>query len=464
MGKGPSTPDTQTVKNEPWSGVQEYLRNTYGQTDQAMGTPLEFFPGQTYADMSPWTQQSMTNAQDFIEQMFPQVYGQGMSNLSTLSNAVDVGNNPYVQAMNAQTARSMSNAASRNIGELGNTLGNNLQNFGLASSQATDAFGRQNANAIQDYGLASNQAIDSAGRMLNNQLGRNALQNQYDTSMYSRAMDNSMGDFRVGFNEAMGDVTRQLQNEWLPGIRSGAGLAGQYGGSRQGVAEGLAMGNAAESLSDWGAAQSNAIGQMDQAHALGLGNVIASNSLGQSQATGDVAANIANMVSNQGRDVNQMFQAGSANTGNLMANLGRDYSQSYGAGAIGMGNAIGASQDALGNALTQTNLGAYGQGLNALNSSMQYIPQMASLGLMPSQVYGQIGETAESWANKPIQEQMQRWDFYQNEPWDRLANANAIYTGASPYSSQTTTAREGDTSNPWVTAGALGMGAYGMFA
>ena len=49
-------------------------------------------------------------------------------------------------------------------------------------------------------------------------------------------------------------VTDWLQRDALPGVRSSAAMAGQYGSSRQGIGEGLAIGDAAGRLADANAA------------------------------------------------------------------------------------------------------------------------------------------------------------------------------------------------------------------
>lgn len=67
-------------------------------------------------------------------------------------------------------------------------------------------------------------------------------------------------------------INDQLQRSWLPQIRTGAINAGQYGGSRQGIAEGLAMGEASKALAN-SAAQTQ-LGAYDQAvrqQAMGAG-------------------------------------------------------------------------------------------------------------------------------------------------------------------------------------------------
>jgi len=61
----------------------------------------------------------------------------------------------------------------------------------------------------------------------------------------------SGGVSTVGFksyNDALTSATNTLTRSVLPGIRSGGILAGQYGGSRQGIAEGVAMGDVGTQL------------------------------------------------------------------------------------------------------------------------------------------------------------------------------------------------------------------------
>lgn len=66
------------------------------------------------------------------------------------------------------------------------------------------------------------------------------------------------------------EVNDALTRDWLPQIGSGAVAAGQYGGSRQGIAEGLAVGEASKALANANAR--TALGAMDNATRLaGLG-------------------------------------------------------------------------------------------------------------------------------------------------------------------------------------------------
>lgn len=68
----------------------------------------------------------------------------------------------------------------------------------------------------------------------------NAAENPYLTNALNASSEQS----RQAFNTLQGDITNNLQRSVLPGIRGNAIAAGQYGGSRQGIAEGLALSDA----------------------------------------------------------------------------------------------------------------------------------------------------------------------------------------------------------------------------
>src|SRR5512139_1895707 len=116
MGKGPDVPDEQTVKNEPWEGVQDYLRKMYGDVAGLSEQPLEFYPGQTWVPMSPLTQMGIESNLGFINNEFPNIYNAGAQGLSDLFGTMDVGNNKYVQDMNRALTDQMTYAGNQQIG------------------------------------------------------------------------------------------------------------------------------------------------------------------------------------------------------------------------------------------------------------------------------------------------------------------------------------------------------------
>jgi hypothetical protein len=292
-GGGGSSTSTSTVYTnaDPWKGVQPYLKELYGNTNALGNQPTQFYPGQTWTNMDPLVKEGINSNLGFANQYFPNMYNQGLNSLYGQMNAMDVGNNPYVQDMN-----------------------------------------------------------------------------QVSANQFTRASD-----------QAIQNMVGQFKNQVLPGITNDAVAAGGLGGSRQGVAQGLAI--------------------------QGLGT-----------------------------NVQNMIQSGQSDLANMYA---------------------------------QTNLGAYGQGLQAAGAANQLLPQYAQLGLLPGQIAQQAGGIYEGYQQKAIDDAMSRWDYAQNEPWQRLSNMNAIFQGATPYaqaSSKTTTQAPQPTSSPYANAAAAGLGLYGLFS
>lgn len=71
-----------------------------------------------------------------------------------------------------------------------------------------------------------------------------------DTSKLMASLDAGNQLAGAQFRQNQSDLTDNLQRNIMPGIRSNSVLAGQYGGSRQGVAEGLAISDLTKQLSN----------------------------------------------------------------------------------------------------------------------------------------------------------------------------------------------------------------------
>lgn len=97
---------------------------------------------------------------------------------------------------------------------------------------------QQDMNAAQVKAPSQNN-IDLSAAYQNFIYG-NPAENKYLTD----ALNASSNQSRQAFNTLQGDITNNLQRSILPGIRGGAIASGQYGGSRQGIAEGLALSDA----------------------------------------------------------------------------------------------------------------------------------------------------------------------------------------------------------------------------
>jgi len=104
----------------------------------------------------------------------------------------------------------------------------------------------QGVAAYQPQGLSA-QAVDPAQAFASfgaadptAALAR-SLSGSVDNPYLAAVNQANINQAMQGYNDALGAATRTLTREALPAVRSGAMLAGQYGGSRQGIAEGLAL-------------------------------------------------------------------------------------------------------------------------------------------------------------------------------------------------------------------------------
>jgi hypothetical protein len=142
-----------------------------------------------------------------------------------------------------------------NLAAYGNNNLNYLNNFGtdadaqrLAADKLMGGYQPQQVSATGQAPLAymngtmvnapSQNKIDTSGsfdRFING----NAAENPYLTKAIQGGIDQS----RQAFGRMQDDSTRNLMENIMPSLRSNSVLAGQYGGSRQGIAEGRAIGD-----------------------------------------------------------------------------------------------------------------------------------------------------------------------------------------------------------------------------
>ena len=232
--------------------------------------------------------------------------------------------------------------------------------YARAMSQVNTPMGFYPYNTVAPQsgltGAGQGAALDFAQNAMPGYIetGNNALASLF------QAPDVASNPYVNGMLEAQArGVGDQLTRQWLPAVRQGASLAGQTGSSRQGVAEGVAIGEAAKALT---------------------------------------------------------------------------------------------------NAAAQTQLSAYDRGLSAQAQAAQMLPMMSQLGMMPAQTMQQVGSQQEAYLQKQIDEAVNRFNFYQTEPWQRLNYANAIYSGVPWNSSSTQTSNAGSGS---TAANVLGGGLTG---
>jgi len=130
------------------------------------------------------------------------------------------------------------------------------QPMGMAATMANGA----SVNAPAQNGMDLSGSYD---RFINAKPGENQFLKQ--------STDGAIAQNRLGFQQMLDDSTRNLNENVLGGIRSNSIISGQYGGSRQGIAEGRAIGDTqreqARAASMFGQNATNAsVGAQSQAY------------------------------------------------------------------------------------------------------------------------------------------------------------------------------------------------------
>lgn len=142
-----------------------------------------------------------------------------------------------------------------------------------------------------------------------------------------------------------GQVNNNLQRNVLPGINRRAMAAGGYGGSRQGIAEGLGIGESSRAIADATAnLQGNAYAQDQQ--------IASQQSMQQAQlAAQERMASQSNDTQRLG--INNQYSLGMGNLGLGYQTAGQNYE--LGKGNLGLGWQNSANQYALGSRAADTN-------------------------------------------------------------------------------------------------------------
>lgn len=412
-GGGGSKSTTTVQKADPWSGVQDDLRagynslaSLYGRPDFnkkgeitgfALGPGPQYYPNQTVVNPNAlegagqdWQLQSLYGATDMANRA-----QSGIGGLFGAQGQTQGGLGGAYQGMN-----SLLNAANQTQGGLGLAQAGAGNLLGYAQSH--------NARAGEAGAVAGMQGLLQAGDPSNNPYFQNAL------------------------SSALRPVQQQFSEQIMPAIRRGAVGAGQAGGSRQGIAEGIAGRGALDTM-------------------------------------GDIATNMGNQAYGQGL---QAMQAG-AGIGQGLLGMGLEsagQAANIGQGIYGQGLGAAGTAGSLGSNLFDT-------GLTSAGRAAALAPQVQQMGLMPGQTAERIGQQRTADQQAQVDADMARWNYGQQLPYSQMSDYLQLLQGAqggttasSMSAPQTGSmfgrigggalAGYGMTGNPW---GALAGGMLGLF-
>lgn len=223
-GTGASSWVPHSSTDPLYSGV---LQNLY-----TLGnTPTQYYPGQTYVSPSELTRASMDTAEAAANQFIgagqqaqqAAGYQQGVANTAGqnynfLSNAADVGSNPYVQDMLGVNASNVNQqlqeqwlpslrTASARAGGLGSSRAQ------LGESQAVERTANQLANANKDLLLSAyGQGLGAQQSALGQ---TNALQQAYANPAATQAQGGAYTNQAMGIQAGAGQTAESYQQKAL---------------------------------------------------------------------------------------------------------------------------------------------------------------------------------------------------------------------------------------------------------
>lgn len=182
--------DTTTTINEPWSGIQPYLKNLYTRANTAYSTPLKYYSGSTVAGLSDQTQGALQGITNMGMQGAP-FMASGNNLLNQTLQGGYLNSNPYLD----QTYDRAAQAVTRNFSDAV------MPGLGAQFSMA----GRLGSGAHQN-------AADWAMTNLGNSLG--GLATDIYGGNYAQERQNQMGALGMvpgmqqagfyGLNQALG--------------------------------------------------------------------------------------------------------------------------------------------------------------------------------------------------------------------------------------------------------------------
>lgn len=184
---------------------------------------------------------SSTQKQEIDPRMAQYLYGDGSAGQGLLGQAAGLANQPRSQQLynfgttnNDFLGRYGSDSLVQSQNAASQLTNGNMHAPSAQVSSYAEAVGSPSAriNAPSQNGLNLSGAYD---QMINGDAGANPY--------LTKALQSGVDQTNASFAKNQTDATNNLMRNVLPGIRSGAQAVGGYGGTRQGIAEGNAIGD-----------------------------------------------------------------------------------------------------------------------------------------------------------------------------------------------------------------------------
>ena len=369
MSGGGGGNTTTGQKSDPWEGQQPYLKDIYSQSQNLWNNyGPQYFPESGVAGLSPWIEGGVGGLASF-------------------------GNSPYYM-QGAQAARASQGT------------------FSQAQSPWTNPYmglGYGQAGGVNNY---LSQTLSGQNQVGYDPAAAGSVLANYQ-QMQGPMTGNPYLDQAV--NAAQTRTAQNFNEQVMPQISLNSLGNNAFGGSRQGIAEGLAADRLQQQMGDIATQMYTGAYESGQNRAL----------QGAGQQAG-LSTNVNLQNANQ----------------DLAAQLANQQLQQF---AVGQG--MGALQ------------GGVGMGLDAARLQQATLPGYAQYGMLPTQNLLQAGNIDQQYRQQVLDDEIARWNFYQQQPFNSL---NQYAQVAQPGSGGGTTTATGPGSSTSPLVGGLGGAATGM--
>lgn len=476
MGMGGGT-STQTTTQELSPEQRALIRPVIPIATDYLDNPPQMFPGSGIAGFNPLQQMAQQMQLSAAQNMMPgmqQIPQQMQALMSGWGSNVNAAGQQGTQGQNQLNAilAAMGGSAGQVPGQVqGQTQGIMQAIGGQAGNMAgnaTNTSGQiqgQNQNLNQQLMQAFSGLLGQAGGtqgQVNSAIGQGNAQTSGGLNFLAGGdvlRPESNAALQAAIQGASRPVIENFQNNILPGIGQEAVTAGGYGGSRHGIAEGLAAQGVTRQVGDIASSMSN------QNYQTGLQAMLG----GLNTQVGQQGQNLQAMLGagQQGQNAAQGVmqgilggantqQAGTLGAGSLTNQAASQIMQSIlGGGQLQQSGTLGAAglqQDALGR-MIQGNLGGQGaansflgtqqQGMQGMQGLLGQQGNIAQQSLIPGQIAEGVGSQQQMMQQAMLSEQVQRFVNQQMMPF-AIAQDVASMAFGMPGGTTKTTATGGN--------------------
>jgi hypothetical protein len=468
IAQPPETDQTSRASTVPWGPIQPYMVEGYAQALDQYMRPREFYPGETYVPFSQQTEaglqaqegRAMTGnpllpeAQNAVSNIMGGAYsdprlqaGASLEAGNTLGKYWLSGRDPAYQALAQFSDPALQNAA-ENVAK--KTLN---ESYLRGDNRAYQALAQFSDPALQNAAERQAQATLGNTYLRGQDPGFTRLAQFSDPALQNAAERQAQatirGDYLRADNPAFQAMADRIENEVRPGIDSQFAAAGRYGGAGHEEMMARTMSDALAPLA-FQNYQTERAAQRDMAE-LGYQNAQAQQALNAQNYLNERAAQQAAMgLGYQNAQAQQAlnFQNYLNERAAMQSATGLGYQNAQNQQALNFQN----YRDERGRMADMTKLG-YDNAQQARDAALRgsiLAPGLANADYTDINKLLETGQAREGLGGRMLQSDIDRWNWQEAEPAQRLANYMNMLrgTGASGgFNTRTSTEAPGSDGN-----------------